>query len=91
MNPAPDTTVPAGITTRPSNGWSASDLPCAPGTVLQFRTLQGARVIAVLTDHSLWRVQSVSTRGEVLQWSWTPAALAGNLWEAERYEVIPAP
>lgn len=90
MNVAPETPV-AGAVIRPADGWGAADLPCGPGTVLQYRTLQDSRVIAVLTDHSMWRVQCVSDRGEVLQWSWTPAALAGNLWEAERFEIIPAP
>lgn len=91
MNQAPDLPVQDSTMTRPANGWGASDLPCGPGTVLQYRTLQRSRVIAVLTDHSLWRVQCVSARGDVLQWSWTPAALAGNLFEADSYEIIPAP
>jgi hypothetical protein len=91
MNSSPAAPSLEGTISKPAEGWDASDLPCEPGAVLQYRTLHGSRVLAVLADHSLWRVQSISARGEVLQWSWTPGALAGNLWETESYEIVPGP
>lgn len=91
MTPPLETPVLEGVVAKPPEGWGVSDLPSEPGTVLQYRTLQGARIIAALADSSLWRVQSINLHGGILQWSWTPAALAGNLWEADRYEIIAVP
>jgi hypothetical protein len=85
------TPVLDGTVTKPVDGWGVPDLPSEPGAVLRCRTLQGARIIAALADTSLWRVQYISAHGGILQWSWTPAALAGNLWEADSYEIIAAP
>ena len=90
LKSTPETPL-SGTVSRPAAGWGAGDLPCWPGTVLQYRTIEGSRMIAVLTDYSLWRVQCINDRGEVLQWAWTPAALAGNLWETGSFEIIPAP
>ena len=56
-----------------------------------YRTLIGDRVIAVLADSCMWRIQSIGSHGGVHSWSWTPAALAGNLWSVGSNTVIPAP
>jgi hypothetical protein len=53
--------------------------------------VRGERIIAVLSDTSIWRVTSVAPGGNVHHWSWTPAALAADLWSVESYTVIPDP
>lgn len=80
-----------GTVQAPGAGWAPADIPETPGTALQYRTRNGDRVIAVLADSCMWRIQSISTHGSVHAWSWTPAALAGNLGGVDCYTIIPAP
>jgi hypothetical protein len=82
----PDLTVDA-----PPSGWSQAEMPTIPGTALQYTNVRGERVIAVLSDTSLWRVTSVTPGGSVHHGSWIPAALAADLWSVEGYTPIPAP
>jgi hypothetical protein len=85
------TAAPEGTVQAPAGGWSMPDLPEAPGTVLQYLALNGDRVVAVLADTCMWRIQSINGHGVVHAWSWTPAALAGNLWGVDSFQVVAAP
>lgn len=66
-------------------------LPAEPGTVLQYFNARDERIIAVLCDTGLWRVTAATGRGAVHQLSWTPAALAADLWRVTYYDVVPEP
>ncbi|PVZ52605.1 hypothetical protein C9424_19890 [Arthrobacter sp. H-02-3] len=87
----PQTALEEPTVKVPEAGWSQVDLPESPGTALQYVNARGERIIAVLSDTSLWRVTSVTPGGEVHHGSWIPAALAADLWSVERYTPIPAP
>jgi hypothetical protein len=80
---------PPAITYLPPTGWTVAGLPTTTGTVIQYESHSGGRVIASLNIKGHWTVLSIRPSHVVHHLDWEPAELAADLGGAAFYETIP--
>ena len=83
------TSAAPALTFQPSAGWNGSDLPSATGTVIQYESHGGGRVVAALNIKGHWTVLSIRPSHVVHHLDWEPAELTADLAGAGYFETLP--